>query len=54
MDNVTENYYILYIKANLLRDNVSKFDEISCSSGLLGRFGGAEVFNIIKNYRSCL
>lgn len=34
-----------------LRDNVEKFDEVSCSEGCLGRFSGAEAMGIIKNFK---
>jgi 2,3-bisphosphoglycerate-independent phosphoglycerate mutase len=37
----------LLLKVINLRDRVNQFDEISCASGLLGRFCGGEVIKII-------
>jgi len=37
-----------------LRDHVTKYDEISCASGVLGRFSGAELIGILKRFRDSL
>ena len=44
----------LLLKVINLRDRVNQFDEISCASGLLGRFCGGEVIKIIQNFKNAL
>lgn len=34
-----------------LKDQVQKFDEVSCGGGILGRFPGSEVMALIKNVK---
>ena len=35
---------------NLLQDGVQKYDEIDCAKGVLGRFEGNQIMEVIKNF----
>jgi 2,3-diphosphopglycerate-independent phosphoglycerate mutase len=38
------------LNGTLPRDNVERFDELSCSKGLLGRFTGGQIMKVVQSY----